>query len=143
MNIDQELKAVERFEDRFGEAESAKRVCDFMVSYIAGMQRPLPEFAAQGLCVAINYKQGSASDDELESARRSISDFLRERGAQMDYSTPELCIVHAVEVALKSYQSPPWGGGATEAIILFLDMPDDFECNHELAKRLVEEHFSL
>ena len=68
MNIHQELDVVDRFEDRCGDREAWKRACNFMVSYFAGMQRPLPELAAQGLCVAIKYKQGSASDDERVSA---------------------------------------------------------------------------
>jgi len=97
MNIYKELDIIDLFEEKFGNQESVKRACDFMASYLAGMQRPLPEIAAQGLVVAIKYKEGSALPGELEIARKRIADFLKERGAQLNYSTVEYRMAHAVE----------------------------------------------
>jgi hypothetical protein len=143
MDIYQELNVIDRFEERFGNRDSVRRACDFMVSYLAGMQRPLPEIAAEGLRAAIKYKEGSALASELGSARRSISDFLREPSARTNYGTPEYCMARALEAVLISYQNPTWGGGASELVSNFLDMTETFESNHELMKRLLEEYFSL
>jgi hypothetical protein len=142
MDIYQDLDVIDRFEDRFGNRDSVKRACDFMVSYLAGVQRPLPEIATQGLRAAIKYREGSARADELESARRSISDFLKERRARMDYSTPEYCMAHAVEAVLMFFVDPTWPGGASEVVSNFLDLTETFESNHELLQRLLDEYFA-
>jgi hypothetical protein len=57
INIYKELSIIDDFEEKFGNQESVKRACDFMVSYLAGMQRPLPEISAHGLSVAIRYRK--------------------------------------------------------------------------------------
>src|SRR5215831_18545618 len=143
MNIYNELDIIDLFEEKFGNQESVKRACDFMASYLAGMQRPLPEIAAQGLVVAIKYKEGSALPGELEIARKRIADFLKERGAQLNYSTVEYRMAHAVEAILISYQNPTWGGGASELVSIFLDVTETFESNCDLMRTLLKEYFSL
>jgi hypothetical protein len=143
VNIYHELDIIDEFEEKVGNRESVKCACDFMVSYLAEMKRPLPEVAAQGLRVAIKYKEGSASPDKLEIAREQIADFLKERGAQASYSTLEYRMAHAVLGILISYQDLRWGGGASELVSNFLDMTETFESNHDLLKTLLKEYFSL
>jgi hypothetical protein len=137
------LDVIDRFEDKFGNEESVRRACDVMVSYLSGMTRPFNKIAERGLRAAIKCKEGTIAPNDLGSELRSISDFLRERSARMDYDTPEYCIVHAVEATLMFYQNPSWGGGASEVISNFLNLTDKFECNHALLKQLLDQHFVL
>jgi hypothetical protein len=141
MNIYKELEVIDRFEEKFGNSTSVTRACDLMVSYLAGLKRRLPETAARGLRVAIKYRQGLASLDELGRERKAISDFLRERSARTNYSTPEYCIMHAVDTILQCYQTPVWGGGASELVSNFLDTADRFESDRTLMRRLLQQNF--
>jgi hypothetical protein len=142
IDIFNELVVIDRFEERFGNQESVRRACDVMVSYLSAMTRPFNEIAERGLRAAIKCREGSIAPNDLESERRSISDFLRERSARTDYDTPEYCIVHAVEAILWFYRDPSWGGGASEAMSNFLVITDQFESNYSLLKRLLEQKFA-
>jgi hypothetical protein len=142
MNIYQELNVITKFERKFGHQEAVKRACDFMVSYLVEMRSPLPEIAAQGFRVALKYKDGSAFPDELENARKQIDEFLWERGAQADYSTPEYRMAHAVLGILVSYQDLTCDGRAGELVSNFLEMTETFESNHDLLRTLLKEYFS-
>jgi hypothetical protein len=142
MDVYKELMLIDRFEESHGNSEAVRRACDFMISYLAAMTTPFPEVAERGRAVAIRYKQGLALNAELENARKSISDFLRERSARTNYDTPEYCIVHAVEGMLACYLHPEWGGGASELVSNFLDVTDKFQSDHSFLKRLLEEKFS-
>src|SRR5262245_53661089 len=131
MDIYKELNVIDRFEESRGNSAAVVRACDLMVSYLAGLKQPLPEIAARRLRIAIK-KEGLASVGELKNERKALSDFLRGHSARTDYTTPEYCIVNAVEAALLSYENPEWGGGASELVSNFLDLTDRFESDHPL-----------
>jgi hypothetical protein len=141
MDMYKELDVIDRFEEGRGTNVAVVSACDLMVSYLAGLKRPFPEIAARGLRIAIKYKEGLASVGELKNERKAFSDFLREHSARTDYTTPEYCIVNAVEAVLLSYENPEWGGGASELVSNFLDLTDRFESDHPLMRRLLAEDF--
>ncbi len=142
-NIYQELDVITEFEDKLEHQEAVKRACDFMVSYLAGLQRPLPEIAAQGLRVAIKYKEGSTRPGELEMAGEQVADFLRERGAQANYSTLEYRMAHAVQAILWCYRDLTYHGLASELVSNYLEMTETFESNYDRLRALLKEYFTL
>src|SRR5262249_3573498 len=96
------VKVIHEFEQKFGNRESVKRGCEFLVSYISGLQRPLPEIAAQGFRVAVKYKEGSALRDELEIAEKQVIDFLDARDGTFKFL--EYPMEHAVWGILQVYR---------------------------------------
>jgi len=130
------------FEQKFGNRESVKRGCEFLVSYISGLQRPLPEIAAQGFRVAVKYKEASALRDKLEIAEKKVVDFLDARDGTFKFL--EYPIEHAVWGILHVYRdlSYPWeGGSAYEFVSGTLEWIDNFDSNYELFTKLLKEYF--
>ena len=86
------------------------RGCEFLVSYISGLQRPLPEIAAQGFRVAVKYKKGSALRDELEIAEKQVVNFLGARHGA--HEVLEYPMEHTVWGILRVYRDLryPWEG---------------------------------
>src|SRR5262249_22773866 len=108
MNIYKELDVIDRFEERCGNRTSVTRACDLMASYLANLRRPLPALAAQGLRTALKYKNGSIPVQDLESDRKAIATFLKDRLARTD-PAPEYAVLRGVEAILSFYQNPVWG----------------------------------
>lgn len=142
MNPYQETKIINDFEDKFGNRESIKRGCEFLVSYISGLQRPLPEIAAQGFRVAVRYKEGSALRDELEIAEKQVVDFLDARHGALKFL--EYPIEHAVWGILQVYRDLRYhweGGSAYEFVSGTLEWIENFDSNYELFTKLLKEYF--
>ena len=142
MNSDQETVIISHFEEKFGNRESVRRGCEFLVSYISGLQRPLPEIAAQGFRVAVKYKEGSALRDELEIAENQVIDFLDARhGAHKVLEYP---MEHAVWGILRVYRDLRYhweGGSAYEFVSATLEWIENFDSDYELFTKLLKEYF--
>ena len=147
MDIYDEIDIVLDFQEKFGLRESVRRACDLMVSYIGGLQKPLPETAAQGFNVAIKCKEGSALPDEVETARMQIVNLLKERGAYCN----QYPIEHTVSFILRCYQDLAHERGLasydrdfpSDFVFHSLERIDTFESNHELFGKLLKECFPL
>jgi len=142
MSIYQEINIIDDFEERFGNCKSIKRACECLVSYISGLQRPLPEIAAQGLRVAVKYKEGSALPGELEIARKQIVDFLKARHAM--YKEQAYPMEHAVWGILQVYRDLCYdveSGAASEFVSSTLGCIENFDSNYELLRALLKETF--
>jgi len=142
MNSDQETVIISHFEEKFGNRESVRRGCEFLVSYISGLQRPLPEIAAQGFRVAVKYKEGSALRDELEIAEKQVIDFLDARDGTFKFL--EYPMEHAVWGILQVYRDLRYhweGGSAYEFVSATLEWIESFDSNYELFTKLLKEYF--
>jgi len=147
MDIHREIKIINDFQEKFGLRHSVRRACDLLVSYIGGLQKPLPEIAAQGFNVAIKCKGGSTLPDEVETARMQIVDSLRERSAYYN----QYPIEHAVSFILGCYRDLAHERGFAsydydfpyEFVSASLERIDTFESNHELFGKLLKEYFPL
>jgi len=145
MHIYDEIDRIDDFQEKFGLRQSVRRACDLLVSYIGGLQKPLPEIAAQGFNVALKCKEGSALLDELETARMQIVDSLRERGAYCNQYPME----HTVSFILGCYQDLAHERGLasydsdfpSNFVFHSLERVEEFESNHELFRRLIREYF--
>jgi hypothetical protein len=145
MDIYDEIDIIEDFQEKFGLRQSVRRACDLLVSYISGLQKPLPGIAAQGFNIAIKCKEGSALLDEVETARMQIVNSLREWGAYCN----QYLIEHTVSFILGCYQDLAHERGLAS---YDSDFPSDFvfhslerierlESNHELFRKLLKEYF--
>ena len=145
MDIYDEIDIIEDFQEKFGLRQSVRRACDLLVSYIGGLQKPLPEIAAQGFNVAIKCKEGSAVLDEVATARMQIVNSLREWGAYSNQYPME----HTVSFILGCYQDLAHERGLASYDRLFpvdfvfhsLERVDKFDSNHELFRKLLREYF--
>ena len=147
MDIYHEINIIEHFRQKFGLRESVRRACDLLVSYIGGLQKPLPGIAAQGFSIAVKCKECSALPDEVETARMQIVDSLRERGAYYN----QYPIEHMVSFILGCYRDLAHERGLAsydydfpyEFVSASLERMDTFESNHELFGKLLKEYFPL
>jgi hypothetical protein len=145
MDIYDEIVIIDDFQEKFGLRESIRRACDLVVSYIGGLQKPLPEIAAQGFSVAIKFKEGSALPDEAETARMQIVNSLREWGAYCNQYPME----HTVSFILGCYQDLAHERGLasydrdfpSDFVFHSLERIDTFESNHELFRKLLRQYF--
>jgi len=145
MHIYDEIDRIDDFQEKFGLRQSVRRACDLLVSYIGGLQKPLPEIAAQGFNVAIKCKEGSALLDEVETARMRIVNSLKERGAYINQYPME----HTVSFILRCYQDLAHERGLasydsdfpSSFVFHSLERVEEFESNHELFRRLATEYF--
>src|SRR5215467_7281591 len=147
MDIYHEINIIEHFRQKFGLRESVRRACDLLVSYIGGLQKPLPDIAAQGFSVAVKCKECSALPDEVETARMQIVDSLRQRGAYYNQYPME----HTVSFILGCYRDLSRERGLvsydydfpSEFVYHSLETIETFESNHELFGKLLKEYFPL
>ena len=147
MDIHREIKIINDFQEKFGLRQSVRRACDLLVSYIGGLQTPLPEIPAQGFNVALKCKEGSALPGEVETARVQIVNSLREWGAYSNQYPME----HTVSFILGCYQDLAHERGLAsydsdfpyEFVSASLERIDTFESNHELFGKLLKEYFPL
>jgi hypothetical protein len=147
MDIYDKINMIDDFQEKFGMRQSVRRACDLLVSYIGGLQKPLPEIAAQGFNVAIKCKEGSALPNEVETARMQIVDWLRKRGAYCD----QYPIEHTVSFILECYRdlAHEWGLAShnedfpSEFVYYSLESIDTFDSNHKLFGKLLREYFPL
>ena len=145
MDIHREIKIINKFQEKFGLRQAVRSTCDLLVSYIAGLQKPLPEIAAQGFNVAIKCKEGSALPDQVETTRMQIVDSLRERSAYYNQYPMEHMVsfilgcdrdlAHERGLASYDYDFP------YEFVSASLERMDTFESNHELFRKLLREYF--
>jgi hypothetical protein len=146
MDIYDEINIINDFQKKFGMRQSVRRACDLLVSYIGGLQKSLPEIAAQGFNVAIKCKEGSVLPDEVETARMQIVDSLRELRAYYNQYPME----HTVSYILRCYRDLAHERGLAsysqdfpyEFVFYSLERIDTFESNHELFRILLKEYFS-
>jgi len=143
MNIYKELDIIDDFQEKRGLRESVRRVCDLTVSYIDGLQKPLPEIAAKGLSVAVKCKEGSSLPGEVEAARMQIRDSL---DTQYPYRIEHVvCYILgcygdlARERGLASYDNDFPSEFASNCLATI----DTFDRNHELFRKLLREYFHL
>jgi hypothetical protein len=144
MGIYDEINIIDDFRQKFGMRESVRRACDLLVSYIGGLQKPLPNIAAQGFSVAVKCKECSGLPDEVETARMQIDDSLR---AQYH----PYRIEHVVSYILGCYQDLSRERGLasydydfpSEFVYYSLETIETFESNHELFGKLLKEYFPL
>jgi len=147
MDIYKEINIIGDFEERFGMRQAVRRVCDLIVSYLEGLQKPLSESVTQGFEVAIKCREGSALPDEVETARMQIVESLRERRAYYD----QYPIEHTISFILGCYQDLAHERGLAsydygfpyEFVSACLERIDTFESNHELFGKLLKEYFPL
>jgi hypothetical protein len=147
MHIYDEIDIIEDFQVKFGLRQSVRRACDLLVSYIGGLQKPLPEIAAQGFNVALKCKEGSAVPNEVETARMQIVNSLRKWGAYCNQYPME----HTVSIILGCYQDLAHERGLasydrdfpSDFVFHSLERIETFESNHELFRILLKEYFPL
>jgi hypothetical protein len=147
MDIYDEINIIDDFQKKFGQRQAVRRACDLLVSYIGGLQKPLPEIAAQGFYVAIKCNEGSALPDEMETARKQIVDWLRKHRAYCDECPIENTVSFilgcyrdlAHELGLASYDND----FPSNFVYYSLERIDTFESNHELFRKLLREYFPL
>jgi hypothetical protein len=146
MDIYKEISIVLDFQEKFGQRESVRRACDLLVSYIDGLQKPLPQSAALGFNIAIKCREGSALPDEVETARVQIVDSLYKRGENYPYR-----VEHVVSYILGCYRDLSRERGLAayeyqfvhEFAYYSLEAIEAFESNHWLFGKLLKEYFPL
>ena len=132
MDIYDEIDIIEDFQEKFGLRQSVRRACDLLVSYIGGLQKSLPEIAAQGFHVAIKCREGSALPDEVETARMQIVNSLRERRAYYSQYPME----HTVSFILRCYRYLAHERGLAS---YDMDFPSDFVFHSLESDRYIRE----
>ena len=80
MDIYDEINIIDDFRQKFGLRESVRRACDLLVSYIGGLQKPLPGIAAQGFSIAVKCKECSALPDGSRDCTNADSRFTEATG---------------------------------------------------------------
>jgi len=85
---------VEAMQKKLGLAETFRRVCGFMATYLGFFT--LPSVATDALDVARCFQRSQASAEQLERARIQCWEFLDAKSASTDFSQPEICAIRAV-----------------------------------------------
>jgi hypothetical protein len=139
MSVD--FTAVDAFAETKGENEASRRATDFMLAYLEGMTRPMPDVARDGLGVARAFRAGSADTAALEAARVACWDYVDAHGGSAGEASPDNACVRAVICTL--YDGPQKGGDTGDAIDNFLDFADVFEDRSTEAQALLGQFFAV
>jgi len=101
--MDNVIDFVEAMQRQLGLAETFRRICGFMATYLGFFN--LPAVAIDALEIARRFQRSQASPEQLARARVKCWEFLDAKSASTDFSQPETCAIRAVICFL--YAEPP------------------------------------
>jgi hypothetical protein len=142
MHTDDPLDVVDAFEARHGNGPAIRRACEFLVSYLSSKLDRLSETALRGLEVATRHQSGRIGLTEVKQERLALANFLTERSGWTGWEHPDYGPVHAVFAILWHTEDPTRGGGASELISNALTATASLEVSDDLARSLLNKHFS-
>jgi hypothetical protein len=143
MSIFDDLTVIDDFEESFGFTEALARARNFMIAYLCLMTKAVPEPTRRSIEVAKQYAIGACTAEELRIQRDALWQWLKERHAVVDYTTPLNAIVHAGFGPLTEGEDLKPAEVISERVSDFLDCANAFENHSESVPHLLNEHFPL
>jgi len=139
MSMDDELRLVDRFEQRHGNESAMARASEFLIEYLSLID--LPPIAKRGLDVATRYQRGNAGLPELIAERDKLATALKGNFASTQRGHPEYGLVQAVHAVLWHLHDPTHGGGASEVISNTFEATRSGAPDHAIVQTLLKRSF--
>jgi hypothetical protein len=141
MTIYNDLNLIDDFEQRHGFEDTLRRARQFMVAYLDLMVKHLPEPTKRSVDAAKRHLEGTADSRDLDTERKSIWLWLRQRNAAADYVTPENAIVHAAFGPLTEQTDLKPAELISERVSDFLSCANAFEDHSDAVAGLLRSFF--
>jgi hypothetical protein len=143
MNINDELTAVDTFEERYGRELAIDHACEFLIRYLSQLPPRVPEMVQRSLETAKRCRKGAVGMDEVRAERVALATFLNEQSAWTEWRDGGYGPVHTAYAILWNLENPTSESDASELISNAFEATKSLKPDENTVRSLLSECFRI